>query len=123
MHYQITEISKILKCCVYFCYAVHWLLAPWLILARESIYHLFHCIPWLTCLGLGQLLQIEEGGVLIESMDGCFGLVRKMSAGANLFQPRHCGTFFAEQDSVDKFVEDYGKKADEAPTVSSHTSH
>ncbi|XP_028403401.1 uncharacterized protein LOC114526098 [Dendronephthya gigantea] len=59
--------------------------------------------------------QTDDGGILIESMDGCFGLVKK-SAGVNLFPPRHSGTFFAEQESVDKFVDDYGKKAEEAPT-------
>ena len=50
-------------------------------------------------------------------MDGCFGLVRKKSAGANLLPPRHKETFFADQGSVDTFVEDYGRKAQEAPTV------
>ena len=51
-------------------------------------------------------------------MDACFGLVRKKSAGANLFPPRHGDTFFADQDDVDNFVEQYSKTAKEAPTVS-----
>jgi hypothetical protein len=51
-------------------------------------------------------------------MDACFGLVREKSAGANLFPPRHGDTFFADQDDVDNFVEQYSKTAKEAPTVS-----
>lgn len=50
-------------------------------------------------------------------MDGCFGLVRKKCAGANLLPPRHKETFFAEQSSVDTFVEDYSRQAQDAPTV------
>ena len=48
-------------------------------------------------------------------MDGCFGLVRKKSAGANLLLPvpRHSVTFFASQTDVDNFVEEYSKKAKE----------
>ena len=56
--------------------------------------------------------------MVIESMDGCFGLVRKKFAGANLLPPRHSGTFFACQIDVDNFVDEYSKKAEEAPTVS-----
>ena len=51
-------------------------------------------------------------------MDACFGLVRKKSAGANLLPPRHGDTFFADQDDVDNFVDQYSKTAKEAPTVS-----
>ncbi|XP_028409444.1 uncharacterized protein LOC114532053 [Dendronephthya gigantea] len=54
--------------------------------------------------------------VAIECMDGCFGLVRKRSAGANLLPARHNGTFFANQDDVDSFVDDNSKKAKQAPT-------
>ena len=52
--------------------------------------------------------------MVIESMDGCFGLIRKKSAGANLLPPRHSGTFFACQIDVDNFVDEHSK----APTVS-----
>jgi hypothetical protein len=54
---------------------------------------------------------------MIESMDGCFGLVRKKSAGSNVIPPRHSGTFFLSCDEVDSFVDDYCKTAKEAPVV------
>ncbi|XP_028411455.1 uncharacterized protein LOC114534011 isoform X3 [Dendronephthya gigantea] len=57
-----------------------------------------------------------DKNVAIECMDGCFGLVRKKSAGANLLPARHNGTFFANQDDVDSFVDDNSKKAKQAPT-------
>ena len=51
-------------------------------------------------------------------MDGCFGLVRKRSAGTNLIPSRHQETFFANQDYIDMFVDNYGDNAQEAPAVS-----
>ena len=60
--------------------------------------------------------------MIIESMDGCFGLVRKKPAGANLLLPRHSATFFASQTDVDNFVDEYSKKAEEAPTVSGYVN-
>ena len=54
---------------------------------------------------------------MIESMDACFGLVRKKSPGSNIIPSRHSGTFFAASDEVDSFVDNYCKSAKEAPTV------
>ena len=51
----------------------------------------------------------QDNGVLIESMDGCFGLCRKMEKGHNLGTPKHGTLLFADQDDVDNFVNSYGK--------------
>ena len=53
-------------------------------------------------------------------MGGCFGLVRKKSAGASLLLPRYSATFFASQTDVDNFVDEYSKKAEEAPAASGY---
>ena len=54
-------------------------------------------------------LSFEQDGVLIESMDGCFGLWRKKDKGHNLGTPKHGTLLFADQDDVDNFVNSYGK--------------
>ena len=54
-------------------------------------------------------LSFEQDGVLIESMDGCFGLCRKKDKGHNLGTPKHGTLLFADQDGVDNFVNSYGK--------------
>ena len=54
-------------------------------------------------------LSFEQNGVLIESMDGCFGLCRKKDKGHNLGTPKHGTLLFADQDDVDNFVNSYGK--------------
>ena len=51
----------------------------------------------------------QDDGVLIESMDGCFGLCRKKEKGHNLGTPKHGTLLFADQDDVDNFVNNYGK--------------
>ena len=40
-----------------------------------------------------------------------------MISDANVCPPRHKGTFFADQDDVHNFVQDYCKNAEEAPMV------
>ena len=40
-------------------------------------------------------------------MDACFGLARKKCKGEGLYHPRHGTLFFADQDDVDNFVENY----------------
>ena len=64
------------------------------------------------------LVQENESGVVIESMDACFGLVRKKSAGKSLLPPRHSLTMFACQEEVDDFVESYTSSANKSETVS-----
>ena len=54
-------------------------------------------------------LSFEQDGVLIEGMDGCFGLCRKKDKGHNLGTPKHGTLLFADQDDVDNFVNSYGK--------------
>ncbi|XP_028392622.1 uncharacterized protein LOC114517161 [Dendronephthya gigantea] len=57
-----------------------------------------------------------ESGILIESMDACFGLVRKKSAAKCILPPRHQLTMFANQTDVDEFVENYTSNAKKADT-------
>ena len=61
--------------------------------------------------------QEGESGILIESMDACFGLVRKKSAAKSILPPRHM-TMFANQTDVDEFVDNYTSNAKRAETVS-----
>ena len=51
----------------------------------------------------------QDDGVLIESMDGCFGLCRKKEKGHNLGTPKNGTLLFADQDDVDNLVNSYGK--------------
>ncbi|XP_028416463.1 uncharacterized protein LOC114540544 [Dendronephthya gigantea] len=60
--------------------------------------------------------KANEAGTLIESMDACFGLVRKKSSGKASFAPRHPCTMFFDQEKVDNFVESYTLKAEQAKT-------
>lgn len=55
---------------------------------------------------------------MIESMDACFGLVRKKSAGKSSLPPRHSLTMFANQEDVDEFVDNYTASAKQTETVS-----
>ena len=63
------------------------------------------------------LVQENESGVVIESMDACFGLVRKKSAVKSLLPPRHSLNMFACQEDVDDFVESYTSSANKSETV------
>lgn len=49
----------------------------------------------------------KENGVLIESMDSCFGLARKIAKGGNKISSRHGDLLFSDQDDVDNFVDNY----------------
>ena len=82
------------------------------------IYPCYYCtiLPLLFFQGNTTGKHLEH--VMIELMDGCFGLVRKKSAGSNVIPSRHSGTFFfSDINEVDSFVDDYSKKAKEAPMV------
>ncbi|KAK3716896.1 hypothetical protein QZH41_017010 [Actinostola sp. cb2023] len=57
-------------------------------------------------------------GVLIESMDACFGLSRKKAQGEGVGMPKHQNGFFADQDDVDNFVNNYNETAG-----ASHVDH
>ena len=72
----------------------------------------FHCLWMFLC------IQENETGSIIESMDACFGLVRKKSAGKISLPPRHSSTIFARQADVDNFVENYSTSAKKSETVS-----
>ena len=41
------------------------------------------------------------------SIDGNFGLVRKLNSGSSQLEPKHEGRFFIPSHEVDKFVEEY----------------
>lgn len=49
----------------------------------------------------------QEHGVIIESVDACFGLSRKKAKGGNMISSRHGDLLFSDQDDVDNFVDNY----------------
>ncbi|XP_068674926.1 uncharacterized protein [Montipora foliosa] len=49
----------------------------------------------------------KENGILIESIDACFGLARKKAKGGNTISSRHGDLLFSDQDDVDNFVDNY----------------
>lgn len=65
------------------------------------------------------IIFVNQGGTgsVLESMDGCFGLVRKKSAGVTLIPSRHNLTMFADQNDVDNFVDTYTESAKHATVV------
>ena len=64
--------------------------------------------------------QSTEDGTIIESMDACFGLVRKKSSGKNSLPSRHSSTMFFDQSEVDELVDHYTSSAQQAKTVCWH---
>ena len=63
------------------------------------------------------LILLQENGVLIESMDACFGLARKKRQGQSFRVPKHADLFFADQDDVYNFVDGYSRHADDVQEV------
>lgn len=53
------------------------------------------------------LCYTQENGVLIESMDACFGLARKITKGRNRISSRRGDLLFSDQNDVDNFVGNY----------------
>lgn len=49
----------------------------------------------------------QENGIFIESIDVCFGLVRKKVKGGNIILLRYGDLLFSDQDDVDNFVDNY----------------
>ncbi|PFX18881.1 hypothetical protein AWC38_SpisGene16723 [Stylophora pistillata] len=78
---------------------------------RYFMHQYKHCTNYKGNLYNGAWYPIcpRDDGVLIESMDGCFGLCRKMEEGHDLGTPKHGTLLFADQDDVDNFVNSYGK--------------
>jgi len=64
------------------------------------------------------IIKLKTEGVLIESMDACFGLSRKKAQGEGVGMPKHQNGFFADQDDVDNFVNNYNETAG-----ASHVDH
>ncbi|XP_046848986.1 uncharacterized protein LOC124442527 [Xenia sp. Carnegie-2017] len=58
----------------------------------------------------------DEAGTLIESMDACFGLVRKKTSAKAQFLSRHNSILFHNQEEVDSFVDNYTSSAEQAKT-------
>lgn len=63
------------------------------------------CIRFYT--NFSVLCDTQENGVLIESIDACFGLARKIAKGGNKISSRHGDLLFSDQDDVDNFVDNY----------------
>lgn len=62
--------------------------------------------------------HLQENGILIESMDACFGLSRKKCQGLkSIGVPKHGQLMFADQDDVDNFVNGYCERASEVSKV------
>ena len=55
-------------------------------------------------------IELQSGGVVIESMDALFGLCRKKSAGKSVRKPLSGTLMFADQNAVDEFVLDYASR-------------
>ncbi|XP_068758181.1 uncharacterized protein [Montipora capricornis] len=49
----------------------------------------------------------KENGILIQSIDPCFGLARKKAKGGNTISSRHGDLLFSDQDDVNNFVDNY----------------
>ena len=47
-------------------------------------------------------IELQSGGVVIESMDALFGLCRKKSAGKSVLKPLSGTLMFADQNAVDE---------------------
>ena len=66
------------------------------------------------CISIPHLIQ--ENGILIESVDACFGLARRKAKGGNIISSRQGDLIFSDQDDVDNYVDNYphtGKTAEE----------
>ncbi len=53
--------------------------------------------------------KLQNKGKIVFSLDGCFGLVRKQSAGLSWRSPLYGDLYFLDQDRVDQYVSDYPK--------------
>ena len=66
------------------------------------------------CISIPHLIQ--ENGILIESVDVCFGLARRKAKGGNIISSRQGDLIFSDQDDMDNYVDNYpqtGKTAEE----------
>ena len=55
------------------------------------------------CISIPHLIQ--ENGILIESVDACFGLARRKAKGGNIMSSKHGDLIFSDQDDVDNYVD------------------
>jgi uncharacterized NAD(P)/FAD-binding protein YdhS len=61
---------------------------------------------------------LKDDGILIESLDACFGLTRRKGRGDISIASRHGTLLFSDQDDVDNFVDNYEHtKAKSLPQV------
>ena len=64
------------------------------------------------------LIDLQENGILIESMDACFGLSRKKRQGQkSVGVPKHAQLMFADQTDVHNFVNSYCARASDVSKV------
>ena len=59
----------------------------------------------------------QENGILIESMDACFGLARRKRPGQTYDVPKHGTLFFADQCDIDNFIDTHSQKAEDVKEV------
>ncbi|XP_078490938.1 uncharacterized protein LOC144747066 [Ciona intestinalis] len=79
---------------------------------RHHVYqmqHLQDLLPDMTTLDDGSKCPACNGGETVKtySFDANFGLVRRLAAGEQSSSPHHLGRFFAPQEEVDEFVNNY----------------
>ncbi len=55
------------------------------------------------------LIMCAQDSQVFYSIDGNFGLCRKKSSGKSVRPPLHEDTIFMKQESVDQYVQGYGK--------------
>ena len=56
---------------------------------------------------LSNKFNFKDNGILIGSLDACFGLARRKGRGDTSISLRHGTLLFSDQDDVDNFVDNY----------------
>ncbi|XP_046855311.1 uncharacterized protein LOC124448343 [Xenia sp. Carnegie-2017] len=95
---------------------IHYLTFPIMVFFQQGIRNLAIVLKQEMSFALTNMP--DEAGTLIESMDACFGLVRKKTSGKAQFLSRHNSILFHNQEEVDSFVDNYTSSAEQAKTVS-----
>ncbi|XP_046862562.1 uncharacterized protein LOC124456069 [Xenia sp. Carnegie-2017] len=92
---------------------IHYLTSPIMVFLQQGIRNLAIVLKQEMSFALTNMP--DEAGTLIESMDACFGLVRKKTSGKAQFMSRHNSILFHNQE-VDSFVDNYTSSAKQAKT-------
>ena len=70
--------------------------------------HVQRCSILFDCTNVSVYKNLQDGNVFY-SIDGNFGLCRKRASGSSVRPPLHQQTMFFSQESIDKYVETYGR--------------